>query len=210
MASGKQARDRRQRRWRQLVRGDIEKAVVDLVTREGVAHLTMEKVAKAAGVAKGTLYLHYEDKEALLQSAMDAAVAPLVAEVGAILDADLPADVKLRQMADRNLRYFEDHRSFFRIFMYERFTSQTQAERHERARYKSIHGKVVEVMEQGMARGHFRRFDPAAVAEIWLEAVVATIVRRLLSDDPGPPEADVELLCDLFLHGLDAGGPRSG
>ena len=44
----------------------IYKASLDLITREGIAGLTMAKLAKKAGLATGTLYIYFKSKEELL------------------------------------------------------------------------------------------------------------------------------------------------
>src|SRR3981081_3952444 len=44
----------------------------------GFAATRLDDVAKRAGVAKGTIYLHFEDKEALFQELVQAAVAPVI------------------------------------------------------------------------------------------------------------------------------------
>src|SRR6059058_2245897 len=49
----------------------------------GFSAARLEDVAKRAGVAKGTIYLHFEDKEALFQELIRSAVAPVIARLGA-------------------------------------------------------------------------------------------------------------------------------
>ena len=44
----------------------IFSAALKLITREGLAGLTMSKLAKEAGLATGTLYIYFESKEELL------------------------------------------------------------------------------------------------------------------------------------------------
>ena len=42
-------------------------AAADIVKEEGVAKLTLEAVAKKAGLSKGGLLYHYSNKEALIK-----------------------------------------------------------------------------------------------------------------------------------------------
>ena len=44
----------------------IFKAGLELITKEGIAGLTMSKLAKKAGLATGTLYIYFKSKEELL------------------------------------------------------------------------------------------------------------------------------------------------
>ena len=48
----------------------------------GFAATRLDDVAKRAGVAKGTIYLHFKDKEALFEELIRTAIVPLVARLG--------------------------------------------------------------------------------------------------------------------------------
>ncbi len=49
----------------------------------GFAATRLDDVAKRAGVAKGTIYLHFKDKEALFEELIRTAIVPLVTRLGA-------------------------------------------------------------------------------------------------------------------------------
>jgi AcrR family transcriptional regulator len=55
----------------------IEAALDEFIAR-GYAATRLDDVAKRAGVAKGTIYLHFEDKEALFQELIRTALVPLI------------------------------------------------------------------------------------------------------------------------------------
>lgn len=59
----------------ELTRNEILQAALDEFTEVGIAKATMDKIAKRANLAKGTLYLHFANKEALLQGALEATIA---------------------------------------------------------------------------------------------------------------------------------------
>src|SRR5882672_11073967 len=49
----------------------------------GFAATRLDDVAKRAGVAKGTIYLHFRDKEALFEELIRTAIVPLVNRLAA-------------------------------------------------------------------------------------------------------------------------------
>ena len=59
----------------ELTRTEILQAALDEFTEVGIAKATMDKIAKRANLAKGTLYLHFENKEALLMGALQATIS---------------------------------------------------------------------------------------------------------------------------------------
>lgn len=50
---------------------DWEKAALAVIAKRGVAELSVESLARELGVTKGSFYWHFEDRTALLKSALD-------------------------------------------------------------------------------------------------------------------------------------------
>lgn len=192
----------RRSRWRELKRRELLSVAVELVRRDGLEALTMENVAEAAGVAKGTVYLYFESKRGLVASAIEKILDPLVVEVCRLLDSDGEPEEKLRQMAAANVVFFDRHRSLFRVFVHGRYAPRTQAERARDNHYRKVLTRTAGVLRQGISSGRFRPADPDVTAAIWLEALTVVLIRRLQSADPGSAEDAVDFLVDLFFHGL--------
>ncbi|HSL82981.1 MAG TPA: TetR/AcrR family transcriptional regulator [Thermoanaerobaculia bacterium] len=190
------------------MREDLLDSAVELIRAQGVEALTMDRVAESAGVAKGTVYLYFESKGRLVEQAVERLVEPLVAEVSEALDSDLPAEARLRAMAEANLRFFDDNRHLFRAFVQGRFDTRTRAEQTRTPHYRAVLEKARRVVASGVAEGAFRPLDPEAVAAVWIEAITALLVRRLLSADPPALAADLDLLTNLFFDGLRAPARR--
>src|SRR5512138_1000856 len=60
----------------------IEAAMEEFISR-GFAATRLDDVASRAGVAKGTIYLHFKDKEALFEELIRTAIVPLVNRLAA-------------------------------------------------------------------------------------------------------------------------------
>ncbi|MBO6949525.1 MAG: TetR/AcrR family transcriptional regulator [Rhodospirillales bacterium] len=52
-------------------------AAIDVFVQRGYADTRMDEVAEKAGVAKGTVYLHFASKEALFEAVIENALAPI-------------------------------------------------------------------------------------------------------------------------------------
>src|SRR5258708_23225344 len=68
-------------------------------SRFGFRKTSVDEIAKAAGVAKGTIYLAADSKEDLFYQALHREVRQWVAEVAKLIDPREPADELLGQMA---------------------------------------------------------------------------------------------------------------
>jgi AcrR family transcriptional regulator len=68
------------RRRKQARPGEIVDAALALFIERGFAATRLEDVAERAGVSKGTVYLYFDSKEALLAEAVGRNIGPLLAE----------------------------------------------------------------------------------------------------------------------------------
>lgn len=80
----------------------ILSAALEEFSARGFAAARLEDVARRANVAKGTIYLHFRDKERLFQELVRAELSPVVAALEAAPVADLP----LRVVAERLVTIF--------------------------------------------------------------------------------------------------------
>ncbi len=81
-------------------RAAILAAALDEFTRQGFAAARLDDVAKKAGVAKGTIYLHFDDKEALFQELIRTMLGPLVASLHELSATDLPIRTVLERFVE--------------------------------------------------------------------------------------------------------------
>jgi AcrR family transcriptional regulator len=78
-------------------RDAILDAALDEFSAKGFAAARLEDVAKRAGVAKGTIYLHFADKEALFQELIRAKMVPVVGSLELAFGTGLPLRVVIEQ-----------------------------------------------------------------------------------------------------------------
>jgi AcrR family transcriptional regulator len=74
-------------------------AALAVFAEEGFAAAKLDDVAEKAGVAKGTIYLHFKDKQDLFEQMVREAVSPVIARLEALAKLpDMPADLVLQGM----------------------------------------------------------------------------------------------------------------
>src|SRR5258705_10630232 len=79
-------------------------AALEEFSTSGFAATRLDDVARRAGVAKGTIYLYFRDKETLFQELVRATLSPVVGAIEAARMADLPARAVAEAVADLSLR----------------------------------------------------------------------------------------------------------
>src|SRR5688572_30052632 len=65
---------------------ELLEAAIEVFTRQGYAATRIEDVARRAGVAKGTVYVYYKDKEALFQAAVRHLIGPAIDTIEHAID----------------------------------------------------------------------------------------------------------------------------
>ena len=83
-------------------RDAILAAALDEFSARGFEAARLDDVARRAGVAKGTIYLYFRDKESLFQELIRTMLTPLVGTIEAMGEADVPLPV----LADRIVELF--------------------------------------------------------------------------------------------------------
>jgi AcrR family transcriptional regulator len=119
---GKPARKRPQNRAEKAEarREAIVAAALDEFCTRGFAATRLDDVARRAGVAKGTIYLHFDDKEALFREIVGTMLVPLVASLEAP-PAEMPIREALGHFLDLFVReiYSTRRRHVLRLMMTE-------------------------------------------------------------------------------------------
>jgi AcrR family transcriptional regulator len=188
--------------WHEFKRQSIQQAVIRLMCRDGLKSVTMERVAQETGIAKGTVYLHYRDKQELLDAVKESSLAPLTEKLLEILEGAASPERKLRAFVLRYLTYFDEKRDLFRILLYEREVTRVMGERYQTDRYRNLIDGTARVIRDGIRKRIFRAVDARHVAAMFIESAVALVNQRLLDEAPHPVEDDAELVTDIFLAGL--------
>src|SRR5215207_1657420 len=93
----RRARNSRRHEKSAATREAILAAALDEFTARGFAAARLDDVARRAGVAKGTIYVHFRDKVTLFEELVRSALVPVIAAAESAPMADMP----LRLFAER-------------------------------------------------------------------------------------------------------------
>ena len=145
----------------------------------GFAAARLDDIADAAGIAKGTIYLYFRDKETLFQDLILSEMGPVVATLETALAVDLP----VRAVAERAVELFvreiygTSRREIIRLILSEGPRFPQLADFYYREVLSRIIAAVRALLRRALERGELRndaiiRFPqllgaPGIVAIIW-------------------------------------------
>jgi AcrR family transcriptional regulator len=95
---------------------EILAAARSLLEQRGPEAMTMEEIAAAAGVAKGTVYLYFQSKDDLIQALLTQVGENILQDVEASLEAPGTPSEKLIRMVSVLLEYLNRERLLFPIY----------------------------------------------------------------------------------------------
>ncbi len=160
-------------------RAAIIAAGLDEFTARGFAATRLDDVAKRAGVAKGTIYLHFKDKEALFQELVRTALVPLIGNLMAAPAAGGSVRDVLERFAETFVRDVAQTKrgDIVRLIMAEGARFPSLADFYYREVVSRGIGGMRKLIEYGIARGEISNpriadfpqiiVAPAMVAVIW-------------------------------------------
>ena len=153
-------------------------AALDEFALRGFERARLDDVAKRAGVAKGTIYLYFRDKESLFQELIRAMLTPLVGNIEALGQLDAPLATLAEHFVDLFVRevYETRRKDVIRLMIAEGRRFPKLAEFYYGEVLARIIGAVRALLERAAARGEVNeglaRYPhliaaPGLVAIIW-------------------------------------------
>jgi TetR/AcrR family fatty acid metabolism transcriptional regulator len=190
-------------------RDAILRAAIDTFAARGFFHAQVADVARAAGVAAGTVYLYFRGKDDLLVSVFERTMTEAIAQGRAILDQlDQPHD-RLREIARLHLERLGRDRSLAVVFQVELRQSTKFMERFSATQLREYLGLIRDVVADGQSRGSFRAdVNPTLVAKLFFGALDEMATNWILSRRKYALAAEADSIVDLFIGGLGAGPDR--
>lgn len=195
--------DRRGRK-RQQTADHLARIAFELFSAHGYANVTMEQIAAAADVAKGTLYNHFPVKEALVRYRFHADLALVLPELMARLQDIAGCEAQLREFARANAEYFEGMREYVGPYLRYRLSMPIVLPAGEsRSGIDRVYGHL---LEGGQARGEIRSDIPLAHLVGYLSFLHMGCMVAWSQVEGASLAQEYETMLDLFLQGAATGG----
>lgn len=195
-------------RFRETTLQAVLTAAEEVFADAGLHAAHMGEIAARAGVAVGTLYNHFADREALLAGLAEARFKEMLADLDGALKAtaDQPFGVRARALVVAMLTYYERHWKFMQIFLqgetgrYQRtYPNLVEAMRHK---MREVRTRVDKLIAQGVKEKVIRA-ELSDLAPFFLIGMLRALVMRRLYQDPSKGlVVEADRLLEVFLTGV--------
>jgi len=186
----------------------ILQAALSVFSQQGFQRARLEEIARAAGVAKGTLYYNFEDKGRLFAAAVAEGAEALVRGGQAVRDSGEPFLEHLRVLVDTITRPYIRHRDLALIWLREGVGEATgEATRVARGARERVVGFLADLLVEGQALGYVRPGDPRLSALALIGMLDALCDEHLRAPRDVSAEQVVDRVYEIVRGGL--AGPRA-
>jgi TetR/AcrR family fatty acid metabolism transcriptional regulator len=188
-------------------RDAILRAATDVFAGRGFFNAQVADVARAAGVAAGTVYLYFDGKDDLLISIFERTMRDAIAEGRAAVAPIRDPIEQLRAVARVHLDRMGRDRSLAEVFQVELRQSTKFMERFSSTLLREYLGIIRAIVVDGQKSGVFRKdVNATLAAKLFFGGLDEMATNWILSRRKYALASEADAIVDLFVHG--AGGAR--
>ncbi len=181
----------------------ILRAAAKVFARSGYFNAKVSEVAKTAGVADGTVYLYFKNKDDLLTSIFNWAMEEFIASARKEMAEAADPREKLRRFAQLHFTLFERERDIAIVFQIELRHSTKFMEQFSTTYLAEYLEILRDIIEEGQLTGVFRKqLNSKVVAKFLFGVMDEMATNWVLSHKNHSLTAMVEPVLDIFFNGV--------
>jgi AcrR family transcriptional regulator len=185
---------------------EIMTAARKLLEQRGPEAMTMEEIAAAAGVAKGTLYLYFQSKDDLIQALITRVGENIIRDLEASLETPGKPAEKLIRVVTVLLEYLNRERLLFPIYARELLRGERESREGFRRRYQELEEEfvalVTRLFTEGIAAGQFIPANPRLLTFLIRGLVRATGYYQRAEEQADAAKEALPVILTLLSSGL--------
>jgi len=184
-------------------RDALLRAAIDTFAARGFFNAQVADVARAAGVAAGTVYLYFRSKDDLLISIFERTMTEAIADGRKSVHQLSDPVERLREIARLHLGRLGRDRALAVVFQVELRQSTKFMERFSSTQLREYLGIIRSVIADGQAKRVFRSpVSPTLAAKLFFGALDEMATNWILSRRKYSLVAEADAIVDLFVGGL--------
>lgn len=184
----------------------ILQAAIRVFAEKGFYATRVSEIARAAGVADGTIYLYFKNKDAVLVSIFEERIRALIDLLRAELGRCDDVESRIRRIVEVQLGLLEGQRDLAEVVTVNLRQSSLLLKQYAAPLFREYLQLVADVVADGQARGALRAdLAPMTVARaLWGALDGVALTWALGSADPASLRKAAQQTAELFLRGVRA------
>lgn len=181
----------------------ILEAAVKVFARQGFYQSTVAQIAKEAGVADGTIYLYFKNKDDILVQFFSYRTKQVFESFRGEVDRAEASSDKLRNLVRRHLAEFQRDRDGAVVYQVETHQNSRLAEAQIREMSQMYRDLISEIVEQGQQEGTIRKDLYVGLVKRFVIGAVDEVINTWLhSNEEYDLVSMADPLVELFIKGI--------
>ncbi|MEY2968032.1 MAG: hypothetical protein RIQ64_659 [Actinomycetota bacterium] len=182
-------------RWNEIV-----EAAAEAFRTKGFSATSLEDIASAVGIWKGSLYHYIDTKEDLLFAVVREPAQEILIGLRELSQTDLPPTEKIRRATRSHLKVLETN------FVYASVYLQEIAGHRKMKEWSAMDREYLELLEsivrEGVDAGEFAPLTNPRIATLGIIGSLNWLTHWYRPEGPLRADAIADQFCDMFLAGL--------
>jgi len=132
-------------------------AAIKVFARKGFYNSKVADVAKSAGVADGTIYLYFKNKDDLLISLFETKMEEILDRFSSLIEKKISADKKLREFISLYFLMIEQDQDLAEVFQVELRQSSKFLKDYHNQKFIDFLNIIGAIIEEGIAQSLFSK-----------------------------------------------------
>jgi TetR/AcrR family transcriptional regulator, fatty acid metabolism regulator protein len=181
----------------------ILEAAIRVFAEQGFYESTIAQIAREAGVADGTIYLYFKNKDDILVQFFEFKTKQVFDRFQKIVAKSDNAKEKLTKLIQRHLGEFERDRYMAMVYQSETRRNSPLVKEQIKQMSKMYLDLVVEIVEQGQKEGYFRKDMYLGLVKRYILGAVEEVINTWIrSGGKYDLVAMADPLVDLLIRGI--------
>lgn len=192
---------------RDLILESAEKVFLE----KGFFQAKIEEIAQSAGIAKGTIYLYFKDKESIYISLVEKKLKEANKLIESIRKEQIPSAQKLEKIYFQFCEYVDKAQKVHSFISIENIQPLMKVvgrlKKSVVPKIKKLMENIALLVEDGIAEGRFKNTDPLLIAFCFLShlriAILLPLMKELYSlDFTIDKDSAIKEILNYFFHGV--------
>ena len=185
-------------------RDRILKAAIKVFAKNGFYATRVSEIAKAAGVADGTIYLYFKNKDDVLITIFQDGIQQLLVILREVASSGQPFDERITHIIELQLGLLEEQRDLAEVITVNLRQSSSLLKQYAAPLFMEYIDVIAGLVREGQKEGAFRKdINSRVVARSLFGALDAILLTWALGEaDPASLRKAASHCASLFLEGL--------
>ncbi|MGD9380155.1 MAG: TetR/AcrR family transcriptional regulator [candidate division WOR-3 bacterium] len=185
------------------IKEKITKHALKIFSQKGFFRTTIDDIAQATGVAKGTIYLYFKDKQDLYIATIDEYFSQAIATLTAIQAKSITPSEKMEEIAVNFVDYIKQLKTSHMLFTFENINLKGKTLKQMHTVIEPQIHRMIEIISNiirnGIRNNEFRKVDPKIAAFYFISTIRTIFLSDFYTSDV---PFRTESVLKLFFEGL--------